>query len=125
MKLLKRILVATDFSNTCDNVVDNAIDMAKKFDSEIGLVYVLPDDIKSNKTKELLETFALNQLNTLNDKINKNGIQTSTPVMESGDFSQKIVTVAEKTRANIILIGAGEKMHNDSFKLGSNAEENY
>lgn len=123
MKLLKRILVATDFSNTCDNVVDNAIEMAKIFDSEIGLVYVLPDDIKSNKTKELLETFAVNQLNTLNDKINKKGVQTSTPIMESGDFSQKIVTVAEKTNANIILIGAGEKIHNDSFKLGSNAEK--
>lgn len=123
MKLLKRILVATDFSSTSDNVVENAINMAKTFESEIVLIYVLPTDIKNKKVNDLLKEFVTKQLNTMNDKIKDKGIITLAPVLEYGDFSDKIIDVSEKINANIIFAGAGEKLRNNIFQLGSNAEK--
>jgi len=123
MKLLKRILVATDFSNTSDNVVGNAIDMAKIFESEIALIYVLPTDVKNKKANDLLREFASKQLNTINEKIREKGIETLAPFLEYGDFSEKIIDISEKINANIIFIGAGEKLENNVFKLGSNADK--
>ena len=123
MKLLKNILLATDFSESSEYVLENAIDMAKIFQSEITLVYVLPEDIKDKKAKELLKAFAIKQLNLVNTKINNEGIPTSKPVLKHGIFSDKIVQVADKINANMIIIGAGEKLKDNVFLLGSNAEK--
>ena len=123
MKLINRILVATDFSNTSDNVVENAIDLAKTFKSKIGLIYVLPTTIKNKKANDLLKDFASKQLNIINEKIRKKGVDTLDPFLECGDFSEKIVAISEKINANIILVGAGEKLENNVFQLGSNAKK--
>ena len=123
MKLLKNILLATDFSESSEYVLENAIDMAKIFQSEITLVYVLPEDIKDKKANELLKEYAIKQLNLTNAKLNKEGIPTSKPVLQHGIFSDKIVQLAEKINANMIIIGAGEKLIDDVYLLGSNAEK--
>ena len=123
MELLKNILLATDFSKSSEYVLENAIDMAKIFQSEITLIYVLPKDIENKKAKELLKEFALKQLNLINEKINNEGIPTSEPVLDHGNFSDKIVQAAEKINANMIIIGAGEKLKNNVLLLGSNAEK--
>ena len=51
MKLLEKILVATDFSKSSENLVKNAVGLAKTFQSKIILVHVLPDDIKNEKAR--------------------------------------------------------------------------
>lgn len=123
MKLINRILVATDFSETSENVVDNAVEMAKVFGSEIGLVYVLPKDIGSEKANALLENFAKKQLDQLSKNIEAKGVKTLDPILENGDFSEKIIEVSEKINANFIFAGAGEKVKNGVAQLGSNAEK--
>lgn len=123
MKLLKRILVATDFSKSSDNVVENAIDVAKIFESEIVLIYVLPEDIGSKKASDLLYDFAKKQLDILNTRIQDLGISTLSPILEIGDFSEKIVESSEKLNVNIIFAGAGEKVEDNLIKLGSNAQK--
>ncbi len=58
MKLLETILVATDFSGSNKNVVENAIVLAKAFHSTIVLTHVLPDNIDNEKANALLEQAA-------------------------------------------------------------------
>jgi universal stress protein E len=123
MKLLKNILLATDFSKSSEYVLENAIDIAKIFHSEITLIYVLPKEIENQKAKELLKEFALKQLEVINRKIVNEGIQTSEPVLSNGDFSDKIINTAKSIIANIIMIGGGEKLENNVLHLGSNAEK--
>lgn len=123
MKLIKRILVATDFSKTSDNIVENAIDMAKIFDSEIALIYVLPKGTGNKKANDLLKKFATKELETLNKSIKDKGIMTLSPFLEYGEFSDKVIEVSEKIKANIIFAGAGEKSKDNVFQLGSNAKK--
>lgn len=123
MKLIRRILLATDFSKSSESVLENAIYLAKVFKSEITLIYVLPDSIADEKAKQLLKELSLNQLNLIKEKLEKESIKVSEPILEYGLFSDKIVQAASKIEANMIVIGAGEKEKGDVFALGSNAEK--
>ncbi|HBK70265.1 MAG TPA: hypothetical protein DDZ39_01185 [Flavobacteriaceae bacterium] len=122
MKLLEKILLATDFSATSDYVVENAIVLAKIFQSKITLIHVLPDDINNEKAKELLDKAATNQLRLINEHINNEGVKTSNPIIEYGSYSEKVVLASKNKNVNLILVGAGEKSINDTFQLGTTAE---
>lgn len=121
MNVLKRILVATDFSKKSESVIENAIDMAKAFGSEIALTYIIPGDVGSKKAKDLLYGFAEKQLKSLNESIEKRGVATLNPILEVGDFSEKIIESSEKLDVNILFAGAGEKLGDNIPLLGSNA----
>jgi nucleotide-binding universal stress UspA family protein len=123
MKLLEKILIATDFSSSCDNVVDNAIRLAKTFQSKIIPIHVLPDDIRNEKALLLLNQAAEKELVAINARINKEGIGTDIPIVEYGNHYEKIILAADRINANLILIGAGEKVQNDVFQLGTTAEK--
>lgn len=110
MTVLKRILVATDFSKKSESVIENAIDMAKAFGSKIALTYIIPGDVGSKKAKDLLYGFAEKQLKSLNESIEKRGVATLNPILEVGDFSEKIIESSEKLNVNILFAGAGEKL---------------
>ena len=123
MVLLKNILLATDFSKSSEHVLEHAIEIAKIFKSEITLIYVLPNNIDNEKAKTLLKEFASKQLDLINDKIKNEDVSTSKPILEYGIFSDKITQAAEKINANMIIIGAGEKLKGNVLQLGSNAEK--
>lgn len=114
---------ATDFSKSSEVVLDNAINMAKIFQSKITPIYVIPKEIENKKAKELLKDFALKELKLIKDKISNEGITTTEAILEHGSFSDKIVETGDKINANIIIIGAGEKMKGNTYILGSNAEK--
>lgn len=123
MKLLKNILVATDFGKSSEYVMENAISMAKKFNSIITPIFVLPEKIENNKAKGMLKEFAHDQLNLVSSKLKAEGIDTTEAILDHGNFSEKIVQAAERINANVIIIGAGEKSEGDFFTLGSNAKK--
>ena len=123
MKLLEKILLAADFSQSTDNLVENAIGLAKTFQSQIILIHVLPDDITNEKARLLLNDAAINQLELINDKIKSEGVETDNPILEYGNHFDKIIKTADNIHANVIVIGAGEKAKNDVFQLGTTAEK--
>ncbi len=123
MKLLENILLATDLGQSSDNVVDNAIELARTFESKISLVHVLPDDINNEKVKLLLKEAATTQLLALNNRINKEGVKTEEHILEYGNHFDKIIHTADRINANLILIGAGEKEEEEAFQLGTTAEK--
>ncbi|MBL4887049.1 MAG: universal stress protein [Flavobacteriaceae bacterium] len=123
MKLLEKILLATDFNKSTDNVVKYVIVLAKTFQSEITLMYVLPDNIKNKKSELLLKEAAIKRLETINDRIKGEDVKTEKPILEHGNISDRIIQTAYSIKANVILIGAGEKQENDAFQLGITARE--
>lgn len=123
MKLLEKILLAADFSQSTDNVVENAIGLAKTFQSQIILIHVLPDDITNDKARLLLNDAAIKQLGIINEKIKSEGVETDNPILEYGNHFDKIIKTADNIHANVIVIGAGEKTKNDVFQLGTTAEK--
>ena len=123
MVILEKILLATDFRESSENVVKNAIGLAKIFQSQIILIYVLPDNIKNEKARSLLNEVVIKQLGEINDLIKSEGLKTAEPVLEFGSPFDKIIQTAENINANVILIGSGEKSKNDTFQLGITAEK--
>jgi nucleotide-binding universal stress UspA family protein len=123
MTLLKKVLLATDFSKSCENVVKNTIGLAKTIQSKIILIHVLPDDIKNEKARLLLNEAAIKHLEVINDRIKSEGIKTDEPILEYGIHYDKIIQTADNINANVILIGSGEKLKNDVFQLGTTAEK--
>jgi len=123
MKLLEKILLTTDFSKSSENVVNNAISLVKKIQSKITIINVLPDNIKNEKVMSLLNDAATEQLNGINEWVNSEGVKTDNPILEYGNHFDVIIQISNKIDANMILIGAGEKLVNDSFQLGTTAEK--
>lgn len=121
MKLLEKILLATDFLPSSENVVDNAITLAKAFHSKITLIHVLPDDIGNEKARKLLEEAATERLNQARGRIEKEDVRTTHPMLEWGNLAEKIVAAADRIHANLILIGAGEPTEGRHFQLGTTA----
>jgi nucleotide-binding universal stress UspA family protein len=122
MKLIEKILVAIDFLPSCENVVGNAIGLAKAFQSEITLIHVLPDEVGNQKARALLETFSKDQMAQTRARIEQEGIQVDEPILKWGALADIIVHTADELKANLILIGAGEKKDGRKGYLGSNAE---
>ncbi len=123
MKLLKNILVAIDFSESSENVLKNSIKFAKTFQSKITLIHILPDDIDNEKVSLLVKKAATAQLKELNDRIINEGIKTGNPIIEYGNYCDKIVYASDKINTNLIIVGAGEKLKDDAFQLGTTAEK--
>ncbi len=123
MKLLEIILLATDFSKSSDNALKSAITLAKIFQSKIILIHVLPNDIKNEKARTLLNKAAIAQLDIIYHKIKSEGVKTEKPILEHGNYFENIIETADSINANMILIGAGDKLKNDIFQLGTTAEK--
>ncbi|MFV0590886.1 MAG: universal stress protein [Draconibacterium sp.] len=110
MKKLRTILLATDFGKSSDNLLRYAMGLAKIFQSRIIPVYVLPDDIKKETVTLLLRETAIKRLDILQDKMKAGGLETMEYVLESGNPRDKIIEVAQKVNADLILMGSGEKV---------------
>jgi len=123
MKLLNKILLAVDFRNSSENIVNNAIGMGHVFSSEIVLIHVLDDDIQDDKIKKLLNEAVIKRLEKIRTKIKNEGLKTSEPILEFGSFYDKISQTANNINANMIIIGSAEKLEDDAFKLGITAEK--
>ncbi|MCK5279717.1 MAG: universal stress protein, partial [Cyclobacteriaceae bacterium] len=121
MKLLEKILLAIDFSRSSENIVENAIVMAKIFQSKIILIHVLPDDIKNEKVRLSLNEVAIKQLGVIRERIENEGVNTDEPLLKFGCHYDKIIQMADSINANVIMVGAGEKSKNDVFQLGTTA----
>ncbi len=122
MKLLEKILVATDLSPSADGLIQNGLELAKKFKATIILVYVLKSKIEDEKIQQFLLSAARNELQRLRKDIKKKGVDCSEPIIAKGDFYTEIVKEAKINDVNLIFMGSG--MHDDrSHKLGSITEK--
>lgn len=118
MKLLERILLAIDFSKSSENVLGNAIEFGKIFQSEVIPIHVLPNNL-DNKVKPLLEEAATNKLNETAEKIRSEGLECGDPILEFGSPSEIISQMAVAVNANLIMVGSGEKSNGVKFPLGT------
>lgn len=122
MNILKKILFPTDFGPFAMQNLENVMQIANKFNSEVILLHVLPDyrywDPFILKIRKKIDEKLEEMTNFLNDKSN---IKYRT-IVEFGDYAQKIDEVARKENVNIILLGEGHRNDKD-FRLGSNSDK--
>ena len=123
MKLLEKILVATNFGKDSDQTVKAAVSVAKTFNSEIILLHVIPKVSGFPTAVGNLKKKVTEQLQDIRSDIEKADVRVIETSMLSGVPFDQIVRHADQRDANVIIIGAGEKSDDDPFRLGITAEK--
>ena len=122
-----RIVVPTDFSESAQIAVDHAVDMAKRFGSELTLVHVVDAGAyqgifaPSNKTDYKELEAAQQKLQEDAHKLEKeHGISVSQQVVR-GRIHEEIVGITQEIEADLIVMGTHGTSGWEEFFVGSNA----
>ncbi|MDR3641007.1 MAG: universal stress protein [Humidesulfovibrio sp.] len=122
-----KILAAYDGSNDADKALGRAIDIAKKFEAELTVLYVVPELILP--AVELSADYGWR----LNEAFEKEAKHTMTPVVErvaclpiaakvlieQGDPIETILDTAEASGADLIILGSRGRHGAKRMLLGS------
>ena len=121
---MKRILVAHDGSRSSEKALKKAMEMAKRFNSSITVISVVPELYLT----ELLEMDRLKISETLTDEAKKTmekikkstrGIKSLKTVIRQGNPAEEILDAAEKMKADVIVTGSHGRRGAQRFLLGS------
>lgn len=123
MKTVERILLATDFSGSSDEAVNWAIDIGKKFKSEVVLLHVISNDYDLSLVTNMVRKAATDQLSIIRDRFALADVKTTQPIIRIGKTCDVIVQVSEEKDVNLIVMGSGEKGSEDRFQLGTTTEK--
>jgi nucleotide-binding universal stress UspA family protein len=114
---MKRILVATDGSETADRAVDYAANLAKQNAASLLIVnviggYGLPESLFSRFTnaqqawlQELLESISAQILTKARDRARNLGVASIELDSRPGDVAQTIAGIAEEKNADLVVVG--------------------
>ena len=94
----------------------SAIDIAKKFESELILLHVLPE----NETTDYLKSLVSDKMEEFVNQIKQQGVDCYYELI-SGNTIDAISTTAQRKRVNLVLLGAS-RARKLEHKLGSNSE---
>ena len=119
MKILKKILLATDFSKSSKKETEMAIKLAKTFDANIILLHVLPSEAEIDSIKELLNLAVQIRFDQLKEKIKQAGLHSPESILKFGSIYNEIVRIADYKNVNIIVMGSGKNIAKSSHKLST------
>lgn len=129
---LRRILVATDFSQTAALALERAIDLARSHGSEIDLVHVMQPELPALAAPEMLAVPANYEdllrescqegLDRAISRAREAGV-TAAARLEVGHAAQTLTDLADQLDVDLILIGTRGNTGFKRLLLGSVAEE--
>lgn len=116
MKLLKKILLPINSGHYSNESLKFAIELAKLYQSEIVLLYVLNKESGFKSISEMTQIQEKNHIKKVYEKIKSGGIQKVESVVEYGKHIDKIVITALRYNVNLVLFGI-EKMINSGINV--------
>ncbi len=120
MKLLEKILVATDFQRTSDDALEMAIYLAKTFHSDLTLIHVIPEIKGFHYDKGPIRKKVREKLSHLEIDLKKKGVGSVESILRIGVPSERIIEYSEELEVNVIIVGSGQG--EKKFPLGTTAE---
>jgi nucleotide-binding universal stress UspA family protein len=124
----RKILVATDFSDSAAQALDLAVDLAGKLGAELYLVHVLGvgyvgvAELGAILTKDMIESVAGNARNELAKLAATHSAMHIDTVLVDGDVRWEILGVASQIGAHLIVMGTHGRRGVGRVLLGSIAE---
>lgn len=100
-----KILVPTDFSDTCSNALDHAKSLAAINTHEICVLHVVKNTESEASTREEISVAEAKIASLLNSKQIK-----ATSIVRAGDIFSAISSVAEEINAELIVLGTHGKV---------------
>ncbi len=124
---VKRIAVPTDFSETANNAIEHAVDIAKRFGADLMLIHVLETGAyqgifsPSKKTEYHELELAQEKLQEDAHQLEQStGLNVSQEVV-SGRIYEEIVRISNEMNADLIVMGTHGSSGWAEFFVGSNA----
>lgn len=102
------ILFATDFGEAAKASLRELEQVARRFDAEVVLVHALPGFWRDWISSGLVEKQEQERLDSWADKLQKKGIRARAEPVQRGNAAEVIVTLADRMRPSLVMIGAGE-----------------
>ena len=122
MRLLEKILVATDFSPAADNAIRSAVSVAKTFRSKLILLHVVSEVPDSPVARDMRQKVT-RRLRDVQKSIESEGVTVLRTVVASGVPFDRIIQHADNYLVNVIILGSGQKSSDEPLRLGINAEK--
>lgn len=123
MKLLHKILVPVDFSDSSINAVRHAIYLAKSFNSRITLLHVVSENIDFMEDSSQLEIIVNGKLREVGKLIHAEGVKLEESVIEYGIPFERIIDFSIRSNINLIIAGVGFKEKHETYKLGTTVQK--
>ena len=108
MRLLERILVATDFGIAAEAVVRMASYVARRFDSRVDLLHVKTPAAGGVRPSSDLDQVLSERLDELARQMVKQGVRNVESVLLDGVEFDQIEQYAQQQDMNLIVMGAAE-----------------
>ncbi len=123
MKLLEKILIATDLGPASEEIIKNGSDLAKLLGAKVVLLYVLDLTNENPKIQEFILKATNTQLHRIKDEIINKGVECEEPIIANGSSYNEIVKEASINDVNLIFIGSGNETGKPTYSLGLNAKK--
>lgn len=123
MKLVEKILMPVDVNRVCSEQINSVIKIAKEFNSEVSVMYVIPETELHPEIKEILVKFVNEELAKIVKALNEEKVSCTKPIIDSGNPVDRILQVSQEQESNLILVCSGNKSENEKFRLGTTAEK--
>ena len=122
MKLLEKILVATDFTPGAHDALQMAVFVAKHFHSEIILLHVVPGSSgRYSRAVGMIRMDVEEELHDTANRIRVEGVQVVQTVVDFGVPFDQITQHADQRDVNLIIMGAQEGAGGGRCGLGTTA----
>lgn len=129
--IMKNILVPYDFTNFSDMAFEKAMEIAKKFDSNIILLTVIGSDVdtsgmnftRAQKAQDEEESKRTESLTKLKDSQNFENVSISVEIAHDPSSSSGIINFAEKNNVDLIVMGSHGRSGFKKLVLGSVASK--
>jgi len=120
MKLLEKVLVAMDFSQSSRDALRMAILFAKAFHSEIILIHVIPEMSGLKIDKGKIRRMETERLREMEMDLKKKGVSSVEILVRFGIPFERIIEHSDELDVNLIVVGSGKRER--KFPLGTTAE---
>ncbi len=122
MKVLEKILVATDFTTAARDALATARATARVFKSRLIILHVMPVTPAEPQALATIETAVRQRLDELATETVAAGVAVEKTVLAHGSPFDQILQLADAEDVNVIIVGSEQKRPDDSFRLGVTPE---
>lgn len=119
---VRSILFATDFGEAAKAALPEVEQVARRFDADVALVHALPGFWKDWLSSGLVEKQEQERLESWATRLRDGGIRARAETVLRGNAAEVVVTVADRMRPSLVMIGAGEASSIERRFIGSTAE---
>lgn len=123
MKQLEKILAPIDISSDYKEQLETIIKMARLYNSQVVITYVLSEEVGSDDMRDVLLKDVSKSLNKIVKTLKKEKLIVHDPIITHGKLIENILKVAVREGVSLIIAGAGSRHLNEKHKLGNTVEK--